>query len=634
MIVCRSSRFTIAAFLTAVAVCGIDGIISVSTGQSAFAAEPAIKAEPLVQAEPQVQAEPSGKPEVGIKAEPLPMPADKPNGQATGAAPAAEPPVQAESVKRDDFVVEVDKLEEIDPESVGVLDDRDGGFGTGMWKGTGRPLAMRLVPLIPAGIRSPVLRDLARRLLLSRAAAPVGKSGDKSLLSLRVDRLQALGDVHGAIRLLQAGASESLDTNLALVEVENRFIDNDNAGACQRAKDVAGQVEGDYWQKAMAYCLALTGEHEQAVMMSDIMRERGTKEDVVYFKLLDGLGGTGETVLDSMPNPQGLLLSMARAASINLPADIVGADNLAILRTAAFSPNADLNLRLAVIERLLNAGAIRAKDVAEIYSGAEFDPPEMENPLVAAEQGWNARTRALLVHAASRITAPRGRVAMLRSAWKLGRKKGEYTTLLHASASVLLSFSATDDMVDVAEDVGYALFATGHTKEGLAWFELARKHAAKNPKAAQAVTMLTPLAHLADAGGALEWDAARLDAWWQATHKARPETAVPTATAVYGLLNAVGKTVPAAVWATLVGRTGGAAVERQLDPALLGALREASNGKRSAETVLYILIAIGAEGLDTAGPQTIATVVKALKSVGFEREAHWLALEAAIAAGA
>lgn len=578
--------------------------------------------------EPAVQAAPLPEPPTGAQ---TPDSAGAPAPQPV--KPGAPPAIQEEPVKKNEGVVEVDPLDDIDPQSVGVLDVRDGGFGPAMWNGTSRQLATRLLPLIPAKIRSPVLRDLARRLLLSRAAAPAGRPGEKSLLSIRVNRLQALGDVRGAIQLIKVGASEKFDENLALVEVESRFIDNDNAGACDRVKEWASKLTGDYWLQAQAYCLALAGKGEQASMVSDIMRERGAAQDAVFFTLLDGLGAAEPPVLESMPEPRGLLLSMARAANVALPRDVVEADNLAILRTVAFSPNADLNLRLIAVERLLDAGAIRAQDVADIYTGAEFDPSEVENPLAAAEANWNARTRALLVQAASRISAPRGRIAMLRSAWKLARQRGNYTTLLHASAAVLTSFSATDDLIDVSRDVGYALFATGNTDKALEWFRLAQRHAATNPAAAEAVTALWPLAHIADVGGALPWEPSRLDAWFKSIDKARPKTAAATATAVYGLLNAVGKKVPAAVWATLVGR-GGATTEQVQNPAIWGALREAANGGRRAETVIYILLAIGAESLDQAGPQSIATVVKALTGVGFESEARRLALEAAIAAGA
>ena len=69
-------------------------------------------------------------------------------------------------------VVQVEGLTEIDPNSVGSLTPENGGLGTEMWRGTPRHLIERLIPELPDAVRSPLLRDLTKRLLLSAAKLP------------------------------------------------------------------------------------------------------------------------------------------------------------------------------------------------------------------------------------------------------------------------------------------------------------------------------------------------------------------------------------------------------------------------------------------------------------------------------
>ncbi|MEM9682927.1 MAG: hypothetical protein AAF942_06660, partial [Pseudomonadota bacterium] len=97
--------------------------------------------------------------------------------------------------------IQVKDLGTVDPEAVGTLDLANGGFPSDIWLGTPRTTIRRLIGSIPPGIRSPVMRSLAERLLLTAAALPpadaAAQPGDTkpsaSMLALRAGRLQAMG---------------------------------------------------------------------------------------------------------------------------------------------------------------------------------------------------------------------------------------------------------------------------------------------------------------------------------------------------------------------------------------------------------------------------------------------------------
>ncbi len=102
----------------------------------------------------------------------------------------------------------VNSLGEIDPDSIGILGPKSGGFGPDMWRGSSHKAVERLLPRLPDAMTSAAMRSLAQRLLLTSAAPPRrrGKSADRPagrILAQRVDRLAMLGEVAGLNGLLK-----------------------------------------------------------------------------------------------------------------------------------------------------------------------------------------------------------------------------------------------------------------------------------------------------------------------------------------------------------------------------------------------------------------------------------------------
>ena len=99
-----------------------------------------------------------------------------------GAAPLSVPELVPDQTsvtsvrpKSEGAAIEVNRLSEIAPESLGVLGLEDGGFGIDMWRGTPRGVIEAFLQRLPPRISSRGMRDLVRRLLLSVAPPPAAK---------------------------------------------------------------------------------------------------------------------------------------------------------------------------------------------------------------------------------------------------------------------------------------------------------------------------------------------------------------------------------------------------------------------------------------------------------------------------
>src|SRR5450432_227849 len=145
--------------------------------------------------------------------------------------------------------LEVGTLSDVTPDYGGTLQEGAGGFPVDMWKGTDRELVERLLPKLSPAAASPAMRDLTRRLLLTNAEAPDGKSGGVNLFGARADRLMAMGLSGDAAALLALAPVSGTDALAARQRIDSLLLAGDDDGACKAVNDTRKIASGDNeWQ--------------------------------------------------------------------------------------------------------------------------------------------------------------------------------------------------------------------------------------------------------------------------------------------------------------------------------------------------------------------------------------------------
>lgn len=524
--------------------------------------------------------------------------------------------------------VEVDALQTIDPDSVGTLTQEDGGFGEEMWTGTSRRLIEGLLPRIPVNISSSAMRGLMRRLLLSAAPVPKSDVPGVSLISQRVGLLAMMGDLEAVHALLQASPDRSSNSNLARIETDTLFLGNDNARACGLAAGRIAEETDPYWQKAFIFCQALADELDKAELGVALLRELGV-EDEAFFALTNSLGG-GEKTIESMAEPAPLQLAMARAANVQLPADVIAGNRPAVLRTVATSPNASIELRLESAERAEAAGALPAETLRQLYTAISFSKEDLANPLSRTEAESGPLSRALLYRTAVIQTVPTAQAEAVARALELGREGGRYASTVRTFLPVLQRIPPSAELIWFAPAAVRAFLAGGDRELAKSWYGVLRASGLFNPESAAAVTALKPVLQLAGSDEAEEWKPEALAEWWilaEGHPDGRDQAAL-----LFSLFDAFEETVPAGLWEGLLDGPERSTVAMP-QPALWFQLRSAASAGRVGETVLLILLTLGEGGPSQADPLILRDVLSRLRAVGLEADARAMALEAAVAAG-
>jgi hypothetical protein len=538
---------------------------------------------------------------------------ETPAPDAGAGAPAAEAPASA-APPTDESIVAT-PLAPPDPSWAAALGDGDHPLPPILWQGTPRPLVTTLLSqLWPTA--SPAWQNLSRRLLLSGGASPQGEdaSDGAGLAALRVDRLKALGEIAGALAVLDAlpstmRGSDDLDRD----HIDLSFAMNDTAGGCRDVKESIARHQGVWWDRALIACQTLAGDQAKASLGVALLREQKVPADPAFDALIDTLGGH-PTKLEKLPDPSPIRVTLVAAAKLPLPADAVAAADLPTLRAWAGNDAVPALQRLAAAERATTLGALPPKALADLYGKVEFKPEEIGAAIKQSKAPETPRDRALLFAVARTDPAVTVRAKALGALLADGRKRGNFLAMARVVTPLLADLPPGPELAAAAPDAARAFYAAGQPEPAAAWLALA------DAKAAPTLILIARISQ-GEAGPAR--DVPALKATLTDLAKREPEKATLAVT----LLGAFAD--PAAQDIVLANSYSG----KSANATLMLNLLQAAAAKRLGETVLTALIVARSDDHLTADPLALAQAVAALRAVGLEGDARALAVDAALAAG-
>ena len=439
---------------------------------------------------------------------------------------------------------EMEELKAPDMEAVGVLDDKRGGLGTGLWHGTPATLVRQFLPQLPAAPGSRTLRSLERRLLLTAAAAPEGGKGlTPPLLELRAERLFALGDVDGLAALLKAAPGALTSPGLSRIKIDTFLLAGDAKAACTEAATMAS-MGGAVDPRMQVFCLLTDGKVLEANMALDMMRER-KDADHAFIAAAEAMGGTPPARVDKLPNPTPLTLAAFKAARMALPADAASSAPPALLRAMVDSPGLPVDVRLMAAERAEALGVLDTDSLRKFYGAITFTPEEQQAAMTQGDK--TPRSRVLLLRAAGIEPVPAIRAELINRVLLASIERGALGGTARLYAPVIAELKPSPDLASFAPMLARALFVAGRPETAGAWVTLAKA----NPATAKAADDLWLLTRLGRAGGG---DPAPAEAYaaWLGDRDVAPDRAGRRADMALEMLQAVGDKVPGAAWLALI----------------------------------------------------------------------------------
>ena len=530
---------------------------------------------------------------------------------------ADDPPERSPTVR-------VEELGDPGAGSGGTLGDRSGGLGSGLWRGATLQEVVALMDRLPAANRSPVLRGLQRRLLLTVALAPAGKP-QTDFVRARLKALIRMGAVRDTIDLAartQAGAAAPFPA------IRARFLAGDAKGACAAAAAVPGAT-APFIEQARIACHILNGHAERAEIALRLLHEQGAPLPPPFEQAVMAIAA-GRS-LPRLPEPVALTLPMLNSRKIGVRSAKLNNLSTGALLALSDNPKVRRGVRIRALERALARGAPAARKLAALYAGVRASPKDIADAAATRLREFGPRARARLYLAAAAAGSPPRRVRILAAWWRLAAgaalRGDDSAEMLAAQMTVpfLENVNPSPAHQDQAAHIARAYFAIGRTQEAFVWYRFLRAAPFRNPADLHRITVPAMLA-----SSPTRETPESVKSWIGFKRWRERGNAAAHLADLKALFDGLGRAedIPRP-WRSESAEERAAArkARAERDTALLEA---AADGRRGV-TVLRILTVVNGRPLRRVPRQVLRDTVFGLRAVGLEDEARQLAVEAALA---
>lgn len=308
--------------------------------------------------------------------------------------PTEQPP---ESNQAPRAPVTIATLGTADGAPLGLLDDTNGGLGLDMWQGSSRAWLETGLARVPMVSADPVIRGLARRLLLTTSASPVGPA-HRALITIRIEKLLEGGLIDEA-GTLAAEAELPNDEDFARVRAEALLYADRAADVCSDKTALRLSRGETFWLELRAYCYAAAGDLGLRDLTRAVMEAKGAS-DPAFDALLDAILTKTAKPIASITKPSAIHVFLLRRLGWPVTGQIATqlgtAANLLAVRDQRNAP-AD---RLLSADGILSTGAVSATDLRNLADAQAFTSAQLSRAVEdAAALSFLAR-QALLRQAA------------------------------------------------------------------------------------------------------------------------------------------------------------------------------------------------------------------------------------------
>jgi hypothetical protein len=338
---------------------------------------------------------------------------------ATPVAPAATPAeVPTATAVAMPGKVDVGMLGSPEGDSVGLLDG-SGGLGSDLWSGSSRGTVVELVSHAPLSSADSPLRDLSRRVVLTKAAAPSGQA-KRAVTTVRIEKLLEAGLIEEA-GALAAQTSLSNDADFSRVQANALLYAGRTMDICTDRTATRLASGEKFWVELRAYCAAVAGDSALADLTRAVLDAQGG--DKAFDVLLGDVQNKKNVAPGVIAAPNALHVFLLRRLSLpvsGMVAEKGGTpENLFAMRDRRNAPE----VRLAAAERLVRTGAGLLSDyraVADVQTitielVAKAESVSADMPFFAAQ--------VLLRRAAHLETKPERKARLIQLALERGEKE-------------------------------------------------------------------------------------------------------------------------------------------------------------------------------------------------------------------
>jgi hypothetical protein len=277
---------------------------------------------------------------------------------------------------------------------------------------------------------------------------------------------------------------------------------------------------------------------------------------------------------------------------------------------------------LESVEHSARTGALAIARWRQLIRGFPFTGEELKSPLSDADKDNSPRRRALLYSAASNQQVPTAVAEVFKIALDLARPNGLYALTVALYGPQIQRWKASFALRWIGYEAGPAQFLLGARCDAREWRRYMEGIAPSDANTRRTLRRFWLLEALAGVVRPSDVDTAEVRAWQRVTSAQGADGAYRKKVMTYLLLDATGFKLHVPDWEAVLGsaKTGAGDAD----------LARAAAHSQADEVVALSAILIGSRLPGSVEPRLLAQIVSSLKQAGLDKEAHHLAVEAAI----
>ena len=528
--------------------------------------------------------------------------------------------------------ISIGALDEIDVESIGLLNEQTGGFGINMWEGSERAQIEDLLSRLPTHVRSPAVHELIKTVLLSTATAPTKNNASSNLLHTRLSVLADLGEFESFLELLATVPESARTGEIKKLKANVFLLMGDTKRACELTLNQVREADSLYWQKSLFVCQLTNGETSAAALSLNLLREQLSESDTAFIEL----GGVSLGEVNSMTAklaPSALNLTLLLGTGVRIPDHWLSEAGPAIQRAIAEAKTLPLTTRLVASEKAASMGALDPAEVGQLYRRIVFTREELEDAIAVAQNKGGSWGRALLHQASRQQQTPGERVSFWLASWENSLLTGNAMLAALVNTESLRTLPVSDQIAYAAPQIIRALITIGDSEALQAWLNFLGENAEMDTDFERRLASLMPVIVISNIDDGHSWHPQMVERWWQASmDNVNTSEHTKQADRLFMILDALGHSVGRKGWDLLL--SGSNLVSAMVpNVGIRYSMQDAARSKQIGRTVLFALLAIGDGGPAEAGPLALGSVLRSLRHVGLDHYARALALEAVIENG-
>lgn len=578
----------------------------------------------------------------GALAQPLPPPYPPPGAstaQATGAPRSLqEAPAQPSATSRSGperagpatpetrghsggSAITVTSLGAVEGPPAGTLDAGRGGLGPDLWSDSPRRTVVSLTARLPLATTVASVRTLARRIVLTKAAAPIGEA-EQSFATTRIRQLLDAGMV-GDAALLAEMAQVPDDRAFARVQAEAMLLAGHSAHLCDDTTATRLDSSEPFWIELRAYCYAMAGD-DAALTLTRAIMDAQSLDDEAFDTLLDDLVNKTAKDPGGIDAPTALHAFLLQQVGIPIDFDVgVQLGTPGLLLVIRDKNNAPED-RMRAAERVYPTGALSTPELAELADAQSFTPDQFATPYAQLGRLPFLMGQAFMRQAVLRA-APDVQPALIFDALKRADAKNYLGIAATLEQDALRKVTPQPDLREMAALFSRALMLTGHADAAAQWLSLfSPQLGADRIQRAGLAVVLNLVA--SDPGRQADAQAGLMELAKALATRAPDEAYAALA---LGLYTALRQPLPAEVAATDKSMQGMSWPGRRPGESEMARLQNAADAPgRRGEALMRALNVIGQQGPGNLAPDVTVRLVQTLMKLGVAGAAREIAIDA------